>query len=96
MNSGKQPRSDTNVAMKVFNEAPFWDVVLAIMPTRIERVLFCILATIGGLGLGMLQAREMYIEMALLTLVSVGGMCVLGRRYLVVVFLYFWQSRKGS
>lgn len=96
MDDRKSPLIDTGSTMKFFNEAPFWDVVLAIMPTRIERVLFFTFATIGGLGLGMLQAREMYIEMALLALVSIGGMCLLGRRYLVVVALHFWQSRKDS
>lgn len=96
MNDGKRRWTDTDDAMKFFNEAPFWHVVLAVMPTRIERILFFVCATIGGLGLGLLQAREMYIEMALLAVLSIGGMCFLGCRYLVVVFIHFWQLRQKS
>jgi len=34
MGDGKRCRTDTDSAMKFFSEAPLWDVVLAIMPTR--------------------------------------------------------------
>ena len=92
-------KDDIDKAMDFFSEGSLADVTNYVLPTMLEKGLLWGAITVGGLGCGMLQSRSMYLEATLLFLATLAFACVLGRRCLLVVAVFFGRkltSRKGS
>lgn len=85
-------KDDIDKTMQFFGQATLTEVTDYVLPTRVEKGLLWGALTVGGLGCGMLQSRSMYLETTLLFLATLAIACVLGRRYLLVVAIYFGRK----